>query len=320
MGSMPEYILVIFTMCIYFAYGQTSAHFRLVTEKDEAFEGGIEADIAVTSHIQCCLACLSKPGCAAVNFQYFSVGVNERKCVLLKNIDAVAGKKQRPGFGTFVAVSRLNQEKFSYCTSSDKGNNHNARITISGKDVPISCEDHWLVIQRRKDGSVDFEQDWAAYKQGFGSPTGELWLGNEYIHSLTRMYPCTLKVVVTVENGTEYWAQYKRFSIAAEARKYEMADAVYDNGTTGDFFTDTAVYGGALGVGFSTKDRDTNEACVKRYRGGWWYSNCYQANLNGVYGVECDKDKTYCIKIVPLQRYGLNIVKVVMKILPKLPL
>ena len=37
---------------------------------------------------------------------------------------------------------------------------------------------------------------------------------------------------------------------------------------------------------FSTKDKDPNPLsihCAKAYQGGWWYKNCYKANLNGLY-------------------------------------
>lgn len=38
---------------------------------------------------------------------------------------------------------------------------------------------------------------------------------------------------------------------------------------------------------FSTKDKDNDihdsEDCAKKYRAGWWYSNCHCANPNGEY-------------------------------------
>lgn len=40
------------------------------------------------------------------------------------------------------------------------------------------------------------------------------------------------------------------------------------------------------GSPFSTKDKEpsTNSGhCTKKYMGGWWYKNCYKANLNGAY-------------------------------------
>ncbi|KAJ8315294.1 hypothetical protein KUTeg_007444 [Tegillarca granosa] len=37
------------------------------------------------------------------------------------------------------------------------------------------------------------------------------------------------------------------------------------------------------GCSFSTYDNDIN-SCSVRYGGGWWYSLCHNANLNGFYG------------------------------------
>ncbi|KAK3757363.1 hypothetical protein RRG08_058220 [Elysia crispata] len=52
------------------------------------------------------------------------------------------------------------------------------------------CDTHtdsggWLVIQRRAAGDVDFYKDWSSYRDGFGSPTGDHWLGNKAIHEQT---------------------------------------------------------------------------------------------------------------------------------------
>ena len=49
-------------------------------------------------------------------------------------------------------------------------------------------EDHsWTIIQKRLDGSVDFERDWIDYKNGFGHLETEYWLGR-----------CTLNVITVI--------------------------------------------------------------------------------------------------------------------------
>ena len=58
----------------------------------------------------------------------------------------------------------------------------------------------WTVIQQRKyiEGRdrVDFYRNWADYKAGFGdiSPTGEFWMGLDFIHHITDAL--ALKVLV----------------------------------------------------------------------------------------------------------------------------
>ena len=43
----------------------------------------------------------------------------------------------------------------------------------------------WLVVQRRQDGSVDFNRTWIEYEDGFGKLTGEFWYGLRALHCLT---------------------------------------------------------------------------------------------------------------------------------------
>lgn len=58
----------------------------------------------------------------------------------------------------------------------------------------MTAEGGWTVIQRRQNGSVDFDQLWLAYQSGFGSLSGEFWLGLEKMHAVAKDTDYTLKV------------------------------------------------------------------------------------------------------------------------------
>ncbi len=45
----------------------------------------------------------------------------------------------------------------------------------------------WTVFQRRKDESVNFYNEWIDYARGFGSLTGEFWLGLRKLHRITSL-------------------------------------------------------------------------------------------------------------------------------------
>ncbi|KAL2090453.1 hypothetical protein ACEWY4_015141 [Coilia grayii] len=44
---------------------------------------------------------------------------------------------------------------------------------------------------------------------------------------------------------------------------------------------------------FSTRDRDRSDIrfCAMFYRGGWWYRNCHEANLNGLYNTAHNQER-----------------------------
>jgi hypothetical protein len=61
--------------------------------------------------------------------------------------------------------------------------------TNASHQVPCEFDDNigWNILQYRHNGSVNFNRDWLAYKDGFGSILngGEFWLGLELIHLIT---------------------------------------------------------------------------------------------------------------------------------------
>jgi len=77
----------------------------------------------------------------------------------------------------------------------------------------ITAGGGWLVIQRRKDGSVDFNRDWADYEEGFGSLTGEFWYGLRAVHCLTHQGQWELRIDYTLSNGTKGYLSYSKFRV-----------------------------------------------------------------------------------------------------------
>nr|XP_049606087.1 fibrinogen C domain-containing protein 1-like isoform X18 [Syngnathus scovelli] len=143
----------------------------------------------------------------------------------------------------------------------------------------------WTVIQRRKDGSVDFYRGWDDYRKGFGDLAGEHWLGLQNIHALTASGAYQLRIDLTLFDGRNYYALYDDFSVGRnsldpEKDGYPLLVSGY-SGNAGDKLAWHS------GMKFTTKDRDQDEYhdrnCANDYKGAWWYKSCYYSNLNGVY-------------------------------------
>ncbi|XP_052080193.1 fibrinogen C domain-containing protein 1-like [Mytilus californianus] len=136
----------------------------------------------------------------------------------------------------------------------------------------------WLVFQKRQDGSVDFFRNWTDYKNGFGDLTGEFWLGNSKIHEITTKDEYELYILMEDLEGEQRYARYKTFYIGDIQSKFTLQIGGY-SGNAGNSL-DTTTHNSQP---FSTIDRDSSTNCVQQYKGGWWYKNCHESNLNGLY-------------------------------------
>ncbi|XP_075056577.1 angiopoietin-related protein 7-like [Mixophyes fleayi] len=133
----------------------------------------------------------------------------------------------------------------------------------------------WTIIQRRQDGSVNFNRTWKEYKEGFGEVDGEFWLGNEKIHKMTRGGGYSLRIDLEDWSGQQKYALYREFSIEDETNDYRL-HVSGPSGTAEDSF---AWYHNRKS--FSTPE--SGNLCAEISHGGWWYHECFYANLNGVY-------------------------------------
>ncbi|CAK9804303.1 unnamed protein product [Anthophora plagiata] len=147
------------------------------------------------------------------------------------------------------------------------------------------AEGGWTVIQRRDDFGEpreNFNRDWADYKNGFGDPAREFWLGNENIYMLTNNEDYMLRVELEDFEGNKRFAQYSHFKIYSEGEYYKLEIDGYD-GNAGDSLNDP--WYGSNNSPFSTYNRDNDRSslnCASMLKGGWWWKSCGRG-LNGLY-------------------------------------
>ena len=142
----------------------------------------------------------------------------------------------------------------------------------------------WTVIQRRKDGSENFNRPWSDYEKGFGDLNGEFWYGLKAINCLTQAGQWELRIDFEFENKTRSYLHYNVFKVGSASEKYPLTIS----GFTGITPTDPFLTHPLNGMKFSTYDNDNDlwsnncavEADHAKGNGGWWYKNCWNINLN----------------------------------------
>ncbi|KAI7809519.1 putative angiopoietin-related protein 3-like [Triplophysa rosa] len=131
----------------------------------------------------------------------------------------------------------------------------------------------FTVIQNRHDGSVDFDQSWEKYEDGFGDFSGEFWLGLKKIYAIAHQGNSHLHIQM------EDWRKEKHFIVY----QYILEDAA-SNFTIHLKLQSVEAVDEHIGLRFSTKDHNDGNLdpnCVQDYTGGWWFSICGDINLNG---------------------------------------
>lgn len=135
------------------------------------------------------------------------------------------------------------------------------------------------VIQRRVDGSVDFDQTWNKYEKGFGDLEKDFWLGLKKIHSFTQQGVYILRIDLEDWKEEKHWAEY-RLSLEGPSKDY-ILHVSHFSGDLPDAMAQST------GMRFSTNDRNNdnhqNSNCPRNYTGGWWFNACGETNLNGRY-------------------------------------
>ncbi|RXN27684.1 angiopoietin-related 3-like protein [Labeo rohita] len=134
----------------------------------------------------------------------------------------------------------------------------------------------FTVIQRRHDGSVDFDQSWEKYEDGFGDFSSEFWLGLKKIYAVARKGHSLLHFQIEDWRREMHFMLYQyiledaasNYTIHVKLQSAESSSAVDEH----------------TGFRFSTKDHNDgnhDSNCAQDYTGGWWFSICGDINLNG---------------------------------------
>jgi len=147
---------------------------------------------------------------------------------------------------------------------------------------------NWTVFQVRDnvEPQENFNRNWDDYKVGFGDFDREFWLGNVLLHALTNAgVDNELAIELEDWSGNKRFARYLSFRLGNEVDKYRLYHQNLYFGNAGDSLSSHN------GLPFSTFDVDNDNrdgdyaerSCARLYRGGWWYGNCHDSNLNGLY-------------------------------------
>ncbi|KRX89761.1 O-phosphoseryl-tRNA(Sec) selenium transferase [Trichinella pseudospiralis] len=129
----------------------------------------------------------------------------------------------------------------------------------------------WTVIQRRENPLVDFNGNWAEYRDGFGDEN-DFWIGNEYLHQISnyRLRNGGLKLCVELlddenEIHIDCWTH---FYVASEYERYLLLLGIYKGSSKFDNFMSSR------GRVFATYDNDNSAMpviqCASYWQTGWW--------------------------------------------------
>lgn len=138
----------------------------------------------------------------------------------------------------------------------------------------------WLVLQRRRNTSVNFYRDWISYEKGFGKRGLNFWLGNRLVSFLTSDQTYFLRIELSYDDGRHLYAEYDSFRL--ELWNYTLHVGQH-RGNLSDILLS------ANNSAFSTRNRDNDKvnqrACAKQNRGAWWYGDtCDALDLNSMLG------------------------------------
>ena len=166
--------------------------------------------------------------------------------------------------------------------------------TVQGYCDTLTDGGGWLVIQRRKDGSENFDRFWWEYEMGFGSLTGEFWFGLNALHCLTSQGQWELRIDLKLTNGTIIYLPYNKFAVGPATEQYPLTISGFSGYTTDPFKSHLRPTDDLHAVNtmkFTTRDKDNDRWSLNcaipggnsGRSGGWWFNWCTDIGPNSQY-------------------------------------
>ena len=155
------------------------------------------------------------------------------------------------------------------------------------EDTSVYCDVNggWMTFLKRSPDSDpnDFNQTWEYYsrKEGFGTPTGDHWIGLDLLHQTTETCEMELQIELrdSESDGPATIVNYDYFHVGGPLTDYVL--------TLGKFSGHESLQGFSAhnNSRFSTPDWDrtlNHYRCAKVYGGGWWYAECFSFLPTGI--------------------------------------
>jgi len=183
----------------------------------------------------------------------------------------------------------------------------------------------WIVFQVRDDvePKENFMRGWEDYKVGFGDFDREFWLGNILIWALTNAKNSTrYELAIDLEDwsGNRRFARYRSFRLGPEKDGFRLHHQNLFYGNAGDsLYSHNEIPFSTFDVDNDNRDGDFGErSCARLYKGGWWYGNCHDSNLNGWYLSGSHRSFADGINWYTWTGYNYSLKKTVMKMRPQI--
>ncbi|XP_057312039.1 ficolin-1-like [Hydractinia symbiolongicarpus] len=172
----------------------------------------------------------------------------------------------------------------------------------------------WTVVVNRINGVANFNKTWNSYKEGFGNLKNEFWLGNEYLHLLTKDTENeVLFVMKKFTDSKEYMALYDGFSVGDNSTRYRLTTGTYTEDGIAFPAGDSFSYHDS--EDFKTYDNDNSYLCAQY--SAWWMKKCYKSALNGRYSSK-GSCEVKCIHWGTLSGFNNSLEKVTMMVRRKM--